>query len=186
MTITVAFTAIEISPTRFAAFSDHGKSEFCRLLLERGIRLDVISQMCGVSSTDARRIADERHSVVVGEQLRNADLDGKVEVDPLQQHPTEKQKDVILERLNAQCCRMLLRLPPMGPAYWKNSADMERDIGLPSGNGMRVVNVLYENRLIERRRAKRGCEQAWALTTLGGDLRNAIDEGEAPEIAKAK
>lgn len=186
MTITVAFSAIEISPTRFAAFSDHGKSEFCRLLLERGIRLDELSEMCGVSSTDARLIADQRHSFVVGEQPTNAALAGNIEVAPAPQHPTEKQKDVILERLNAQCCRMLLRLPPMGPAYWKNSAEMERDIGLPSGNGMRVVNILYENRLIERRRAKRGCEQAWALTTLGGDLRNAIDEGEAPAIAKAK
>lgn len=181
MTVAIAFGQIDITPAGFSAMAEHVKSELCRLLLDRGFKAMWISRTCGISLNDVVRLATARHKFVAGSDpvFEKVDHAPAPVVDP-----NDKQQNAMLERLNTQCFRLLIRLPAMGPAYWKNSGDMERDLGIRSGNGMKAVNSLYEQRLIERRRAPRGFEQGWELTELGAKLRSTINEGDLPTIVE--
>lgn len=169
----------ELSPDVFAGLPDHGKSELCRLLREIGWPVVTILDFCGIKAREFNDLYFATHSVDLGAQLRDRVIlpDGDL---------TTGQKDNLLDSLSMHHCRLLVRFPHNGLAYWKNQHAMEMEAGLKFGNGPKIMETLYESKLVERAAPRRGFEQCWALTALGADLRATINPDDVQSEQKAK
>lgn len=175
-----AFGEFELSPAIFAGLPEHGKSELCRLLRERGWKLARILQICGIAARDFNDFCFARHAVDMGDHLKDRVV--AVPDGPL----TAKQKDAVTDGLSLHHCRLLVRFPHSGVAYWKNQRAMEMDAGLAFGHGPKIIGALYDSKLVERAAPKRGYEQCWALTELGADLRSSMNPEDVQSVRKAK
>lgn len=179
MTEAVAFATIDISPKTFAALSEHGRSELCRLLLERGYNLKSISDFCGLVRADVHRLASERFAFVLGDKA-----DAPVEIP--EGNLNVKQKDAVIEALSFNHCRLLVRFPNAEPVYWKDQHSMEVDVGLKFGHGPKAIESLYDSNLVERAPPRRGYEHGWMLTERGVEMRASINPDDLVLIRRPK
>ncbi|WP_421358154.1 hypothetical protein [Agrobacterium rosae] len=179
MSMAVAFGTFEMTPEKFSVLADHSKSELCRLLLEGGRRPSGVARVCGITQDALRQTVHQRHSFVMGNYQGNR---ADVPEGPL----TQKQKDDVTDQLSIHHCRLLVRFPHDGIAYWKSQRTMELQAGIKFGDGPRIMEKLYESRLVERAPPRRGFEQCWALTELGADLRSSMNPDDVESYTKAK
>lgn len=175
-----AFGGFELSPAIFAGLPEHGKSELCRLLRERGWKLANILQICGIAARDFNDFCFARRAVDMGYHLK--DRVANIPDGPL----TAKQKDAVTDGLSIHHCRLLVRFPHSGPVYWKNQRALEMDVGLTFGHGSKIMGTLYESRLVERAPPRRGFDHGWVLTELGTDLRASMNPADVQSARKAK
>ncbi|NTF32324.1 hypothetical protein [Rhizobium skierniewicense] len=166
----------ELTPAVFQALPEHGKAELCRLLREIGWPLMKILRFCGLKTGDFNDLYYARHSFDMGDQT------SATSEDPV----TAKQKDDVTDRLSIHHCRLLVRFPHSGLAYWKNQRAMEMEAGIKFGDGPKTMEKLYENRLVERAPPRRGFDQCWALTELGTDLRASMNPDDVQSVRKSK
>ncbi len=166
----------ELTPAIFGALPDHGKSELCRLLREIGWPLRQIFKFCGITAAHFNDLYFARYAFDMGNQTT-----------PVPEGPlTPKQKDDVTDRLSVHHCRLLVRFPQGGVAYWKNQRSMEVEAGIKFGDGPKIMEKLYETKLVERAPPRRGFEQCWALTSLGADLRSSMNPDDVESYRKSK
>lgn len=168
MTQLGVFSSIDMTATMFGKLSEHGRSEFFRLLMERGYALDAIAELFDLAPEGVDREANQKFRIVLEEKR---DVAVVIPEGPL----NVKQTDEAVEALTINHCRLLIRFPTSGPIYWKDRHSLERDAGLKAGHGARVVETLYESRLVERAPAKRGYEHGWMLTERGVEMLATIN-----------
>ncbi|MDD1499784.1 hypothetical protein PVA19_15285 [Agrobacterium sp. CNPSo 3708] len=163
-----AFSSINLTEQQFASLPERGRSELFRLMLERGYGLGTIASLFGMVRAEVRELADKKFRFVLGDAPEVAVVipEGPLNV---------KQTDEAVEALTINHCRLLIRFPTSGPIYWKDRHSLERDAGLKAGHGARVVETLYESKLVERAPAKRGYEHGWMLTERGVEMLATIN-----------